>query len=94
VDSSLLSASDRIGRIFADWTSVYFGELFLKLQKKPTLLYYFLRSKIYVVMLTKMCWATFWAIFSQTHLVTLADEQNVSEGGGSKYDFQLRICKL
>jgi hypothetical protein len=30
-----------------------------------------IHGKYYVLILTKMDWATFWAMFSQTHLVTL-----------------------
>jgi hypothetical protein len=32
---------------------------------------YFFRGKSFVLIMTKMGWATFWAIYSQTHLVTL-----------------------
>jgi hypothetical protein len=34
----------------------------------------FFRGKIYSLILTKMGWATFWAIFSQTYLVTLVTQ--------------------
>jgi hypothetical protein len=53
--------SDQIGRFSP------FGH-FGKLLKQPKTLGYFLSRKL---ILTKMAWATFWAIFSQTHLVTL-----------------------
>jgi hypothetical protein len=32
----------------------------------------FFHGKVFVLTLTKMGWATFWAIFSRTYLVTLA----------------------
>jgi hypothetical protein len=35
----------------------------------------FLQDKIYLVILTKMAWITFWAIFSQTHLVALPTKE-------------------
>jgi hypothetical protein len=42
--------------------------LFLKIANfKDT----FFHCQVYALFLTKMYWATFWAIFSQTHLVTL-----------------------
>jgi hypothetical protein len=53
----------------------YLWSAFSKLLKNPTFLDYFLNSISYVVVLTKTGWAAFWAIFSQTHLVTLRHDQ-------------------
>jgi hypothetical protein len=36
-------------------------------------------GKSYAPILMKMCWATFWSILSQTHLVTLAPSFSGSE---------------
>jgi hypothetical protein len=50
---------------------VYFG-YFLKITKLAKKIFvYFFQDKCYVSIWTKSGWATFWAIFSQTHLVTL-----------------------
>jgi hypothetical protein len=35
-------------------------------------------EKVYVLILTTMGWATFWAIFSKTHLVTLLIDNNAT----------------
>jgi hypothetical protein len=65
---------DQIGRIFALWALVYFGQFF-KLQKNPKLSATFFLS-IYALHMylyfyfAKTGRATFWVIFSQTHLVT------------------------
>jgi hypothetical protein len=53
----------KIGRIFAYWAIVYFEHYFWAT--------YFLHGKKCVFILTEKDWATFWALFSQTHLVTL-----------------------
>jgi hypothetical protein len=42
-----------------------------KLQTLPKFLGYFFHSEEYSIILLKMCWARFRAIFSQTHLVTM-----------------------
>jgi hypothetical protein len=56
----------RLGDCFL-WT------FFEKLLESPKILgYFFSTGKSYVSILTKMDWATLWAIFSQTHPVTLA----------------------
>jgi hypothetical protein len=44
---------------------------------------YFFYWKKFALILKKMCWATFWAIFSQTHLVTLST-MNVQLGRGEE----------
>jgi hypothetical protein len=65
-----LVQGDQIWRIFA---YCFLWIVFLKntkVVKTFRLLLY--TAKSYILILTKMGWATFWAIFSQTHLVTLA----------------------
>jgi hypothetical protein len=63
---------DQIGRIFAYWTIVYFGQL-LKMTEVSLFLGLLLNSgkRHVALILTKMGLAALWAIFSQTHLVTL-----------------------
>jgi hypothetical protein len=58
---------DQIGRIFADWVIVFLGHFFFKLEMYPQFLGYFCTPKKQ----QKFALATFRAIFSQTHLVTL-----------------------
>jgi hypothetical protein len=55
---------DQIGRIVVYWAIILSGQ-FLSLNFWTT----YFQNKICVLMLTKMGWATFWAIFSQIHLV-------------------------
>jgi hypothetical protein len=62
---------DQIGRIFAQWAIVSFGQFFWKITELSHILCYFFLSINCVLNLTKMRWATFWAIFKQTHLVAL-----------------------
>jgi hypothetical protein len=45
--------------------------VFYKLQNSPNLWPTFLHGKIKGLILVIIGWATFWAIFSQTHVVTL-----------------------
>jgi hypothetical protein len=66
---------DQIERIFASWVIVFFGKFFFNFRNSPKFLNYFFNSKSYVLYLTKMGWDTFWATFSQTHLVTLSGLQ-------------------
>jgi hypothetical protein len=62
---------DQIGRIFAHWASVYIEQVFC-FQKEPECFAYFLPlKKLCINFVQKMGWATFWAIFSQSHLGTL-----------------------
>jgi hypothetical protein len=63
---------DQIGRIFANLAIVYKGQLSKIYKSSPKILATSSAEKSYVVILTKRGWAMFWAIFSQTHLVTLA----------------------
>jgi hypothetical protein len=62
----------RLGEQFAHWVTVHFGQSFENYQSSHPLIFgliFCLTVKFKI--LTKMRWATFWAIFSQTHLVTL-----------------------
>jgi hypothetical protein len=58
---------DQIGIIFAHCAIVYFGQLFENYSSSLD----FLAEKCNNVFRQKMARATFWAKFSQTHLVTL-----------------------
>jgi hypothetical protein len=50
----------------------YLWAVFFKLKKWPNFFgYFFPRKMLRINVDLKMGWATFWAIFSQTHLVTL-----------------------
>jgi hypothetical protein len=62
---------DQIGRIFAQWVIAYFlAETFE--QKYVTYLSYFIPwTRLSIKCDQNWFWATFWAMFSQTHLVTL-----------------------
>jgi hypothetical protein len=64
---------DQIGRIFAQWVIVYSGQVFFNYRSSPHCWAAFqqLRLCISALVLTKNGWATIWAIFLQTHLVTL-----------------------
>jgi hypothetical protein len=66
---------DQIGRIFAYWAVYYFWQLFDNYRRNKKIgLLFTMEQATYVLILTKKGWATFWAIFSQTHLVTLVRE--------------------
>jgi hypothetical protein len=58
---------DQIGRIFANWVSVFFGQLGKIKGKIPKFGAAFFHDNRFILILTKK----FCAIFSQTHLVTL-----------------------
>jgi hypothetical protein len=63
---------DQIGRIFAQWVIVYFGQLLENYRSIPHVSGYFIPwISLGIHFDKKTGWATFWAIFSQTHLVTL-----------------------
>jgi hypothetical protein len=53
----------QIGQIFACRAMVNFGQFFRKFQNYKNFELHFSRGKSYVLILTKMDWATFWAIF-------------------------------
>jgi hypothetical protein len=63
---------DHIWRIFAHCAGAFFGQFFrihfTKVAHIFGLLYYTVKVLIYLI---KITWATFWAIFSKTHQVTL-----------------------
>jgi hypothetical protein len=61
--------------------------VFWKLYKWPTLLGYFLHGYGYASILTKLYWASFWAIFSQSHLVT-------SRTSASAFRKSAKICDI
>jgi hypothetical protein len=46
-------------------------EGFLKIEDASQFFAHFFNVSINLLIMTKMDWATFWAFFSQTHLVTL-----------------------
>jgi hypothetical protein len=54
------------------WAIVYFGHFFKITELAHILGQLFPHGKSYVLFWQKISLATFWAIFSQTHLVTLA----------------------
>jgi hypothetical protein len=64
---------DKIGRIFAQWVFVCFGQLHENCRSSPhfwdTL--HIQRLSLCIIR-DKKGWATFWAKFLQTHLVTLS----------------------
>jgi hypothetical protein len=66
-----VNQGDQIGRIFAHWALVVFGQLFENYRSSPYFWAIFPRKKLCIDFNKKWVWATFWAIFSQTHLVTL-----------------------
>jgi hypothetical protein len=55
----------------ANWAIVYFRQFSENYRSVAHILGYFFHSASYALILTKVGWAEFWAIFSQTHLVTL-----------------------
>jgi hypothetical protein len=64
---------DLFGRIFAYWATFFFGQFFFNfIQTGPNCCYFLSKVKSFVLILQNKGWAKFWAIFSQTHLVTLS----------------------
>jgi hypothetical protein len=61
---------DQIGPIFAFWATTYFGSFFENYSRSPYYWATFCHGKS-SVLIKKTGWATSWATFSQTHLVTL-----------------------
>jgi hypothetical protein len=61
----------QIGRIFASWATVYFGQSFLLTEAVQCFWAIFPTDKGMHNFDQKIGCATFWATFSQTHLVTL-----------------------
>jgi hypothetical protein len=62
---------DQIGRILAQWATITFVIFVKNTETAISIRLLFSTAKSYVLIFTKMDWATFWATFSQTHLVTL-----------------------
>jgi hypothetical protein len=62
---------DQIGRTFAYRLIVYFGQVKKKYRSSQKSCADIIHSYSYVLISTNIGLATFWAIFSQTHLVTL-----------------------
>jgi hypothetical protein len=62
---------DQTERIFANLTIVYFGCLFKIFRRSAIFGYLFPWYKLCINFDKKTAWAKFWAIFSETHLVTL-----------------------
>jgi hypothetical protein len=54
---------DQIGRILANWAIVFFGQFFVNYRSRPVLgLLFGAVKSMYVLIVTKMGRATFWAI--------------------------------
>jgi hypothetical protein len=68
-----LGQGDQIGIFFAHWEIVSFGQFCENYKSSPNFWANFFRRKSNLD--KKMGWATFWAIFAQTHLVTLIEEK-------------------
>jgi hypothetical protein len=67
-----LCQGDQIGRIFAYWAIVKFKLFYVKYKSSSNFgRTFFHRKKCCIYFDKKTGWATFWAIFSQTHLVNL-----------------------
>jgi hypothetical protein len=64
-----------LGEKFAQWVIVYFGLFFVKIKEVAQIIWllFFPQQKLCTNVRGKNDWATFWATFSQTHLVTLLE---------------------
>jgi hypothetical protein len=63
---------DQIGRSFAIWAIVYFGQYLKNSLTVPVFeLCTFSQTKLCINSAEEMCWATFWAFFHKSRLVTL-----------------------
>jgi hypothetical protein len=73
IDTNILGRyqGDQVGRIFDNWAIVFFGQLLENFRSSLILKLFYPTEKGCVLISAKMVWATFWASFSQTHLVTL-----------------------
>jgi hypothetical protein len=67
---------DQIGRIFAFWAIIWLQNT-LSYRSRPMFGGTFFHGKINVSVLTKIGWATFWAICTQTNPVTLLRRQSL-----------------
>jgi hypothetical protein len=72
---------DQIGRIFAHWVIFYSGCYFENNRSSPHLwTIFYMVQELCIIILTKiMGRATFWPIFSQTHLVALVKRETERE---------------
>jgi hypothetical protein len=61
------SQGDQNRRIFDHWVTIYSGRYFQNFRSSPL----FSMVQVMYRIWQKMGWATFWAIFSQAHPVTL-----------------------
>jgi hypothetical protein len=78
----------QIGRNFAYWAIFLLLGSFFKLSKVAQILGIPFSTVMSDVILTKKDWAALWAIFLQTHLVTLdSDVSGGDESDGSKQPF-------
>jgi hypothetical protein len=60
---------DQIGRIFAYWVIVYYGQFYAKKYHRSKIFGLLLfMVKVMCLFSPKVDWVTFWATFSQTHL--------------------------
>jgi hypothetical protein len=77
-----LVQGDQIGRILAHWVGFYFGQVFKNYIRSPHFGLLLCVVKALNYFRQKVGWALFWAIFSQTHLVTLLslDSESRLEG--------------
>jgi hypothetical protein len=71
------SQGDKVGRMIVSWVNVYFWQIFSKIVVQSKMGY----LKKYLLIWTKIDWARFWAIFSQNHLVTLIQANQVNRIG-------------
>jgi hypothetical protein len=69
IDNFTCIQGEQIGRNFVCWAIVFYGQSFNYISSP--ILGYFLHGLSYVLILTKIVLATFWAISLQSHLVTL-----------------------
>jgi hypothetical protein len=59
--------------MFAHSATVNFGQLLENYKSSRHIWATLFSGQVYALSLTKMVWATLWAIFSRTHLVALAE---------------------
>jgi hypothetical protein len=62
---------NQIVQFFVYWAIVYFRQFFENYRSSLDCWATFFKLLTYVLIVTKMGWAAFWAMLSQTHLVTL-----------------------
>jgi hypothetical protein len=74
----------QIGPIFAQWVIVYFGHQLENYRSSAHFWATFFHgtSYTYVLILTKIGWASFWATFSQIRLVSLLCTHQIYDNHG------------